>query len=284
MIKKFILLFLFLNNLVLSQEIFTLRSPEGQFDTRYNFDNELIELALKATVDEFGPYKIQYSQHMNFSRAIKIASVNQLQNFFFKNSYEESLEKSGLTPVYFPVDLGIVGKRVCFVNPKIKDEFLKVKTLSQLSLYVHGQGQDWSDVKILRYNNLKVQEYPTYESLFSAVAIGRVDLFCRGANEIKSEFEKYSTVVKDLMMDSHIVINYNLPRFFYTHKNNVRAKKRIEKGLRIIFENGEYEKLWQKEYRASVEFSNLSKRLFINLENPLTKDLKFDYLKYFKKY
>lgn len=282
--EKITILFFIFNSLIFAQEVFTLRSPEGQYDTRYNFDNELIELALQATIKDFGPYTIKYSHQMNFSRAIKIATVNQLENFFFKNSYELSLEKSGLIPVYFPVDLGIVGKRICFVNPNIKDEFSKVRSFSDLKSFVHGQGQDWSDVKILRYNKIKVKEYSTYESLFYAVAIGRIDLFCRGANEIKSEVEKFGPIVKDLMVDSHIVINYDLPRFFYTHKSNLRAKERIEKGLKIIFENGLYEKLWQKEYAASIAFSNLSKRQYINLENPLLKDLNFNYLQYFKKY
>lgn len=265
-------------------QVFTLRSPEGQFDTRYNFDNELLELALKATEAEYGAYTLHYSQSMNFSRAIKISMSNQLENFFFKNSYEKSFIDSGLVPVYFPVDLGIVGKRICFVNSAVKEKFSKVKNLEELKSFVHGQGQDWSDVKILRHNKIKVQEYPTYDALFSAVAVGRVDLFCRGANEIKSEFEKYKTIIKDLIVDEHVVINYDLPRFFYTHKNNTFAKQRVEKGLKIIFENGQYEKLWQKEYRASVEFSKFSKRSFINLENPLIKNLEFDYLKYFKKY
>jgi hypothetical protein len=118
---------------------------------------------------------------MNYSRAKEYLGVKLLPNYFIKLSYEPDYKERGMAYVPFPVDLGIVGYRVCFCSPEVAEKVAGVVTLKELRTFSHGQGSGWSDVGILRHNGFKVIEIPNYESLFRMVAADRFDLYCRGA-------------------------------------------------------------------------------------------------------
>ncbi len=50
-------------------------------------------------------------------------------------------------------------------------------------------------MEILRENGFQVREVSEYESLFKMVAGKRFDLFCRGTNELLSEWETHKSIV-----------------------------------------------------------------------------------------
>lgn len=260
--------------------VVTYRSPESATDTRYNYDNGALRLALEKTKAEYGDYEFKASESMTFNRAIKDIENNDTPNFIFKLSYEERFKNLNLDFAKFPVDLGIVGFRVCFTNTKVKERLKSVKTLDDLRKFTHGQGNGWSDVGILRYHKFEVFAVGDYESLFSMVAVGRFDLFCRGTNEILSEYNTHKKI-EGLTYDETFSIAYPLPRFFYTNKKNKDLIKRIQKGLIIAFNDGSLKELWRKEYLDSINFVKLKDRKIFYLKNPNLENLKFDYQKYF---
>lgn len=276
---KIVFLFLALSSANAKMIVFS-RSPESANDTRYNYDNAALILALEKTKAEYGDYEFKTNQVMNFSRAIKDIENNTTPNFIFKMSYEERFKKMNLDFAQFPVDLGIVGFRICFTNAKTKKRLKAVKTLDDLKKFTHGQGQDWADVEILRSHHFEVVTNDNYESLFLMVAAGRFDLFCRGTNEILSEYRTHKNI-QGLTYDESFSIEYPLPRFFYTNKKNKELIKRVQKGLIIAFNDGSLKELWRKEYMESVNFVKLKDRKIFSITNPNLKNLKFNYRKYF---
>lgn len=258
----------------------TYRAPESKRDLRYNYDNALLKLALESTMETDGPYRLIPSPVMNFSRARHALEFNKYPNFFIKLSYEDGFGEGGLAFVPFPVDLGIVGYRICFVSPESKELVAAVTELDELKKFVHGQGKSWSDTTILRENGFRVVEIAKYESLFSMVSKGRFDLFCRGVNELLDEVEGHRHI-PNLQYDSSMAIVYPLPRFFYTNKKNKRALDRVQRGIMIAYENGSLQELWRQEYQANIDFVELEKRKIFTLENPLLRSLSFDYQQYF---
>ena len=126
-------------------------------------------------------------------------------NFVAKFSYEDRLETLGLDYVSFPVDLRIIGYHVCFVNAQKEEAVTSAKTLEDSRKFPHGQAVEWSDVQILRASGFIIVEAPTYENLFSMLAAGRFDLFCRGANELEKEWRAHRHI-PDLANDKSIVI------------------------------------------------------------------------------
>lgn len=262
------------------EEVFTYRAPESDSDLRYNYDKEALQLALEKTKHKYGSFKLVQSPSMNFARSIDVISKNSLPNFFIKLSYEDRFSSLHMIYSRFPVDLGIVGYRVCFTSADKIENLKKIKTIEDLKKFSHGQGLAWADTQILRDNGFKVEEVSNYEGLFKMVASGRFDLFCRGSNELLDEWNSHKDV-KNLTYDESFTIVYPLPRFFYTNSANVKAAQRIQEGLVIAYNDGSLIKAWRRNYNDSINFVKLHKRKVFRLENPLLKKVDFDYKKYF---
>ncbi len=259
--------------------IVTYRAPEDVGDTRYEFDNKLLKLALDKTVPTDGPYELKASPVMNFERAINELETNRLPNFMVKLSYEDRFQaKMGYVPV--PTDRGIVGYRAFFVAPEKKDAIAKAQTLEDLKKFTIVQGSGWSDVEILRRQGFKVVTLPSYPGIFSFVAAGRADLFPRGANELLGEYESYKPKEPKLDYDRSAILYYPLPRFFFTSKANEAAIKRVTKGLEIAWKDGSFVALWKQEYQRSIDFLDMKNRHIIRMNNPLITTLDDGYKKY----
>jgi len=265
-------------NIAFGDTVFTFRPAESQLDVRFDYDHQLLILALEKTKKTHDGYELRASPKMNFARAEKSAKENILPNFFFKQSYKEELSKH-LTFVPFPVDLGIVGYRICFVSKKNKNKMRNITTIDDLKRLTHGQGLGWADVSILRHHGFTVDEIPTYESLFKMVALSRIDLFCRGANELLSEYNSYKNI-PNFTYDTYVSISYPLPRFFFTSKQNKAAAERVHTGLVSAYNDGSLQALWLKHYKDSIDFVQLDKRKIFNLDNPLLKGLDPSYKQY----
>ena len=248
----------------------------------HDYYTELLRLALEKTRPQYGDYTMQgIPPSLSTLRSLADVVENTYPNLVIEIGYEEKLTDTGaLSYINIPIDGGIVGYRVCFVNAAIKEKVKKVSSLNDLRPYSIGQGVGWVDSEIMRANGLKVIEISNYESIFKMVVAGRVNLFCRGANQLQAEVAEFKSLTK-LTYDESFVLVYPLPRFFYLNSKNTLAKKRIQAGLKIAFNDGSFKKLWQKHYQASVDFSKLHQRKFIYLKNPLLKNLSPDYKLYF---
>ncbi len=281
--RIYILLILFFCSGTNAEFIISLRSPETVNDQRESYSYELVKLALEKTNMTYGSYKIVGIPSMNITRSMHSLERDTYKNLLVELSYDEKLEQEyNLIYVKFPVELGITGYRICFINPN-KIEYVKsIKNISELQKLIIGQGFSWADTGILRHNGFNVVEISNYESLFKMVIAGRIDLFCRGANELFNEYESYKNM-GNLIYDTSFAIFYPLPRFYYLHKNNAAAKERIEKGLIAAYEDGSLQALWLKYFMPSIQFANLNHRRMYTLENPLIKSLANDYEKYFYK-
>ena len=256
------------------------REAETESDKRESYNNELIKIALEKTKASYGGYSLQRIPPMNTPRSLYAASLNIYPNLLIELSYDPKLVVKGdMTYVDFPVDLGATGVRVCFVNPALKEKISQVKTIDELKAYSIGQGVGWTDTSILRANGFKVIEVASYESLFKMVTAGRVDLFCRGANEIQGEIEAFKNI-KGLTYDESFALDYPLPRFYFLASTNTQAKARIEEGLKLAYKDGTLMKVWIKHYSASIKFTHLQTRRVFYLHNPLIKDLPKSYEKY----
>jgi len=259
------------------------RAPESSKDIRFDYDTELLKLALEKTKLEYGEFNLKKTPPMNFARALNFVENNSLKNFIIKQSYSDKLLTKDVVYADFPVDLGVVGYRICFVTKEKEKSFENVKSLDELKKFSHGQGKGWLDVDILRNSNLEVTETVVYESLFKMVAKGRIDLFCRGANELFGEFDERKDL-ENLIYDKKILIYYPLPRFFISNKANKRLIERVEKGLVIAFKDGSLKKLWDKKYKSYIDRAKLKSRTKIYLENPFIKNNSLKYFKYIEQF
>ena len=258
--------------------LFTYESNKTKNDKQNSYDISLLKLVLEKTVAKYGSYKLVKAPYMNASRILKYMELNKLENFIVKRSYSSKLlEKLDYIP--FPIERGVVGYRVFFISPNAKEKISYVKTLDELKKFTMGQGLGWLDVSILEKNGFKVREGSSYQGLFRMVAANRFDLFPRGINQIYNEYEKQKNI-KNLFIEKKISLYYPLPKFFFTHKSNKKALKRLDEGLTLAYEDGSFNKLWKRFYAKSLEFANLKNRKILKIENPFLKDIDPSYKKY----
>jgi hypothetical protein len=258
----------------------SIRAPETLEDTREAYSFELIKLVMDKTKTKYGDYRLQLIPAMNRPRARYAAKLKIYPNLLLEESYDKEFsEKGDLTYINFPVELGILGHRICFVNPKIKEDLKKVTSVEQLKKYSMGQGIGWIDTNILRANGFRVSEIPSYPGLFKMTAAGRVDLFCRGANEIKGEYEAFKYIT-ELTYDETFALTYALPRFYYTNSENTLLIARVQEGLVTSYKDGSLKNLWLKYQTANLDFVKLHQRKMFTLTNPFIADLPKDYEQY----
>lgn len=258
--------------------IVTFRSSESVGDGRFDYDRELLQLALVKTREKYGPFQLKPSPVMNYSRAMLSLKNNAFPNFIIKLSFADSHPRE-LLHGDFPLDLGIVGYRVCFIAEKNRDKVAAMTEPAQLQALTIGQGRGWTDVDVLRHNGFEVIETPMYESLFEMVATGRFDLLCRGANEVLAEWMEHRHI-PGFELDRSLALYYPLPRFFYVHYKNAQILQRVEEGLELAYEDGSLMALWEHHYQKSIDFAELQKRRIFRFPNPLLKGLDANYERY----
>ncbi|MFM4918359.1 hypothetical protein [Aeromonas dhakensis] len=260
-------------------DIVTYVSPESDRDLRSLYGQQLLQLALEKTRDSFGDYELRPAPSMSRTRLRQVLQYNLYPNLLAIDSFPRPEGSHHLDYVRFPVDLGILGYRICFVSPKQQQAVARVRTLSDLQQFIHGQGRGWQDADILRAAGFKVQEVEGYERLFKLVVRGRVDLFCRGANELLSELDTHKDL-GPLTVDQHLALYYPFVHLFYSHKENQRALRRIRTGLQLAWQDGSLQALWLKTYQPALAFARLDQRQLFRLDNPLLQGLDFDYHPY----
>lgn len=263
-----------------SPTLFTYMSPESEHDPRSTYDRELLRLALEKTRASHGDYRMQAAPPMTLARMWVSLRFNDYPNLFAMDSYRSDRDMSGIDYVRFPIHLGIVSYRICFVSPRQQAAMAKVHDLAGLRRFTFGQGKGWLDVEILRHAGLKVVEVDGYEMLFKMVARGRFDLLCRGASELHSELLTHKDI-EGLQMDNYLLLYYPLPRVFYTNMANSEALKRVETGLRQAWQDGSLQALWRHSFGPAIAFAGLKQRRMLRLENPFLEGINFDYRPYF---
>jgi ABC-type amino acid transport substrate-binding protein len=108
-----------------------------------------------------------------------------------------------------------------------------------------------------------------YERLFAMLMEGRFDFFSRGINEAPAELEARKAKYPDMMLEENLLLYYPWPKFFYVNKKDKKLADRIEKGLKMMIQDGSFEALFRKFNQKHIDSVNLKHRRLIKLENPL---------------
>ncbi len=247
------------------------------------YEVPLIARALELTKKDYGDYELKPMVddeiYITHARRVKLLEENRYENFVLSHGYERRLQDK-LAMIRFPLYLGLLSYRTCFVGDAIKDKFGQVQTLDELREYGQGIGVGWSEGKLFKHNGFRVHEISSLESLYKMTAANRVDVFCRGATEVLDEFGRFGNK-KGLHYDKKIAIYYPMPIFLYTNKANTALIERLEVGLSRAYADGSLQTLWDKNFKESIDFQGFEDRKVFVLDNPLTNDIDFNFELYF---
>lgn len=233
------------------------------------YEYNVLKLALDHSIEQYGEYELNIrpgNDVPSYTRLRVETENNRYENMVYKDSVSNELMDK-LLGIPFPVDLGAASYRVGFVSPESSQKIKHIKTKNQLTSLTMIQGRGWLDGEILESQGFKVVEGRYIEGLFHMAANMRGDLFPLGAHELKTAWEQFKHI-EYLDYDKSICIYYPLPKFFFTHKDNVEFAERVKTGLENAYQSGDLFKLWKKYFYDKVMFSNLSQRKIFKFENP----------------
>ena len=140
MIYRLLLLCLCLSfpSALLAATRFTLLSPENSQDMRMRYYREVMQLALEKTRPEYGDYELLDSLPMNKARMRLEVQEQGKSALFIVDSWPyqgEVVAGQGaadqVASIPFPIDMGILGYRICFVGSDRAAELARVNTLDQ---------------------------------------------------------------------------------------------------------------------------------------------------------
>lgn len=234
---------------------------EDSQDQRLVYILELLKLALSknasaSEVIEFKPLPGSVS----YARAIHEMKRDTYENYFTPGGVNiEQLGTDNLISVDFPLDHGLLSYRICFVSPKSKDKISQVSSLDELQQFTIAQGTNWPDPPILKKNGFTVIEVPIYTSLFKMVVSNRIDLVCRGINELRVEYQAFKHY-GNLLYDESFVLIYTMPYKLYFNKSSARLVSRIENGIKKANQDGSLKRLFDKHFSEDLKFAQLYKR------------------------
>jgi hypothetical protein len=234
---------------------------EDPNDHRLTYILDLLQLALSknAPPDEVIQFK-SLPTSLSYARAIHEMKRNTYENYFTPGGVNiEQLGTGNLIAVDFPIDHGLLSYRICFVSPKSRDKVSKVNSIEELRRFTIAQGTNWSDVSILKNNGFTVIEVPVFTSLFKMVMSNRIDLVCRGINELRKELEAFGSY-GNLLYDQSFVLIYTMPYQLYFNQASAELVARIEAGIMQAQKDGSLQQLFNGHFGEDIKFAELDKR------------------------
>jgi ABC-type amino acid transport substrate-binding protein len=235
-------------------------NEEGRADQ--NYGAQVLALALaKSGI----PYTLTiHPDRVNQERARLMIEEEQISVYDFGTSADF---EQRLLPVYFPIDRGLLGYRLCVIHRDNAAAFASITSLDQLRAKTAGQGVNWSDTAILRYAGITVHVAP-WESLFKMVESKRFDFFPLGVMEASTLLNESKALAPNAIVEPHLVLIYPFGRLFFVRKDNTALRDAIQSGLEQAFADGSFQQLLEDFWSLSLTTVNLKERIQIRISNP----------------
>jgi hypothetical protein len=173
-----------------------------------------------------------------------------------------------LMPIEIPIDKGLIGWRIFFINAGDQPLFAKITTEAQLKKIPLGQVKYWHDTSILKANKFNLVETPSYTGTFKMLMSKRFNYFPRSIAEIWDEEVNQKPILTNVVIEQHLVLQYPIAYFFYVNPRNAVLANDIQQGLEAMLRDGSFDKLFQEYNGKFIAKANLKNRHVIRVKNP----------------
>ncbi len=238
-------------------------------EEREGYGYSILALALeKSGVD----YTLEiYGKRINMERAKYLLDRGDISVIDLGTSAEF---ESRWDAVYFPIDRGLSGYRLMFVNEELLPAFAAIRDVRTLSGYSAAQGTDWADTAILRHAGIDVLESARFDTLFKMVDARRVDFFPLGVEEIGTFRDRYADLLTHTAIEPTMALHYPFARLYFVRKGNTELETAILRGLERAFADGSFQRMFAGDPGVvkSLGIANLGNRRILEMENPYMSD------------
>ncbi|MER2491954.1 substrate-binding periplasmic protein [Catenovulum sediminis] len=235
--------------------------PLSEWDKRQNYPIRLLGRAL--ALSDPSLKLTQFAEQVGQDKALNMLNSGQIDVVWtMTNKQREAL----YLPIRIPIVKGLSGWRLLLIKDEHQRIFDTIGSVNQLSLFKAVQGESWPDTQILRANQLRVISYEGYDQLFEILINGEAQYFPRSVFEIWEEALTYSK--QGIAIEKNLVLQYPTALYFFVNSREDVLAKKIEQGLNMMRENGEFDDLFMHTFGPAILKANLLQRTVIRLENP----------------
>jgi hypothetical protein len=241
------------------------------FDVHYRYRYQLIEQILEITRPEFGSYQLKpYTSLTSSIRYGQLLSEGQQLNLLWASPGTPIAKADA---VIVPVDIlkGLLGYRVCLINETALPNLNAINDLESFGKIKIGQAL-WPDREVYRFNKVAEIDAPNFSALFKMLGAKRFDCIPLGIDEVEQVYQDKKLQYPFLAIDSHLLIYYQYPVYFYVSKKHPELAKRITLGLQKMQNNGDFNKLFLKFHAQDMARLDVKKRILVCLQSPYIKE------------
>lgn len=241
-----------------------------QKDGRYEYYHTLLRKTLEVTEKEYGVaiaqgYRLEEAD-VTEARGLSLLTQKHIQVAFWSSKPARE-ERSRAVPV--ALEKGLLGLRLLVIDGESQPEFDRIKTNEQLRKeFLVGFNPLWGDYSIYQHNGFNLLPANKYDVLFKMVASGRFDYFPRGLTEVWTELDRFQKIYPNLRVENKFALYYNYPVYFYVNKDNDVLAQRLEKGLALLNESGDFSRIFQQYFGEKIARADLAQRNIIILNTP----------------
>lgn len=264
-----------------------IKMNEGEsdvLDKRSEHKTEVIYRALELTVPEYGPYEFKkLINSMNRTRALYEIISGKYINIYVSAASTEWDNKT--IAIKIPIRMGLLNYRLLLIHKNDLETFSQVTTLDDLKKLTAGVRDGWVTTEAFQIVGLPINKIHNFEGLFTLLNNHRFDYIPRAIYEIFDELKARKDLLDNVVVEPTIALHLPMPTYVYVSKKAPHIAQRIEKGLKIMIENGELEQILTKYYADDIKRANIKNRRIIEIDNPfftdqeLLKDKNLWYLK-----
>ena len=237
-------------------------------DARHAYKFALINKILEATKSDFGNYSIEpYKTEPGAKRQALLINQGDQINLMWA-SPGTVIATADVIPVPIDILRGLLGYRVCLINKDSKAPFNTVRDMESIGNIRIGQGVGWADLDVYSFNKIPIVTGSTFEGMFNMLAYNRFDCLALGADEIVYTFHEKRNKWRNLAMEKSLLLYYNYPIYLYVSSKHPEIAARIEKGLKRLQANGEFDRLFNQYFRQDLEELHLKSRRIVCLKTP----------------
>ncbi len=236
----------------------------GNPDGRNQYQVDLLDAVMNVTVATHGAYELRAIPSMPQAR--ELAYLEEGKFFDVVWTVTDSERETDLLPVRFPILRGMLGHRVCMI--RLAEPLLSSMIANPDDDLTTASETSWPDTQILLSNGIKTELGSDFMSILKMLQAGRINCFPRGINEIEIELANFGT--EQLGIDTELSFLYFSPMYYFVAPGNEALAERLQTGLTLLHDSGEFEALFQQYHdsRQLMQRLGMEQRTAHCLENP----------------
>lgn len=258
----FILLGVVFNTHALADRSINLWSENFRLDANV----EILKLALEKAASRYGEIQLQQTDKASYEQAFDRLAADTPDFDLVISALNIDREKKFL-PVYFPLDRGLLGFRICIVSGQALDNFAKVRRnqdFGALSLKVTLDAE-WPDAIIMQENQIPILPVSSHQGRLDLVQQSDNTCYSRSIVEIEAEIAQ----VPSLRVENSFVMIYPEADILYFRKGAKDLAEAVKYGLEEAYQDGSFLAVFEKHYSATKQRFSLYDRKLLIMSSPI---------------